>query len=97
MAGGAVNAPTQLIVTANLEETPWNDVPHNLELNPGDETGTIERFGVFPNGTTEGRCTVMMLVRFPDGRQGVVQTTLRVFRAGALALLATPHAQMDEL
>lgn len=85
-------------VTPNLELNPWTDVSRDdLGLNPDGQSAVIERAGLLPNATEQGRPCVELLVRLPDGRLLVVETTLRLFRTASAALLAAPVAQMEDL
>ncbi len=90
---------TPLNVTLNLEIDPWRDLtPDTLPLNTdGGLSATLERVGVLPDGTQAGRATVLMLIRLPDGRQVVAETTLRLFKMAAAAIAASPVAQMEDL
>jgi len=81
-----------LSITTNLDLNPWTDLTID-EITPG----TIERVGVLPNGTEQGRACVELLIRLPDGRVVVAETTLRLFNLAARAIAATPVAQMEDL
>lgn len=78
-----------LIVTVNLDIDPWTDLPPDIPF------GTIERIGLLPNGTKEGRATVALVVRLEDGSLVGAQTTLRLLNTATHALLASPVAQME--
>ena len=81
-----------LTITTNLEINPWTDLQRE-DIIPGK----LERVGVLPNGTREGRACVELLIRLPDGRVVIAETTLRLFNTAALAVAATPVAQMEDL
>lgn len=81
-----------LNITTNLELDPWTDLKRD-EITPG----VIERVGVLPNGTQQGRACVELLIRLPDGRPVIAETTLRLFNMAARAVAATPVAQMEDL
>lgn len=87
-------------ITTNLDIDPWADLDlaaMNEQLMPNGQTAKIERVGVLPNATASGRACVELLVRLPDGRLLVAETTLRLFNTIAAAVAATPIAQMEEL
>lgn len=69
-----------LSVTPNLEALPWDDLP------PSIAEATLERVGGLPGGTMEGRATVSLLLRLPDGTPIFAQTTLRLFYGAAQAI-----------
>lgn len=81
-----------LTITTNLDIDPWTDLTGKLSTG-----GQIERIGVLPNGTKAERACVEVLIRTDDGRLLVAETTLRLFRFAATAVLATPVAQMEDL
>lgn len=81
-----------LTITTNLELDPWSDLDRD-EITPG----TIERVGVLPNGTQQGRACVEFLIRTEDGQVIVAETTLRLFHMASHAVLATPIAEMEDL
>jgi len=81
-----------LSITTNLDINPWVDLKRD-QIIPG----TIERVGVLPNGTKQGRACVELFIRLPDGRVVVAETTLRLFSLAARAIAATPVAQMEDL
>jgi hypothetical protein len=81
-----------LSITTNLELDPWTDLQRE-DIIPG----TIERIGILPNGTQQQRACVELLIRLPDGRTVIAETTLRLFNVAARAVAATPVAQMEEL
>lgn len=81
-----------LSITTNLDIDPWTDLQGKLSTG-----GQIERIGVLPNGTESERACVEFLIRTDDGRLLVAETTLRLFRVAAAAVLATPVAQMEDL
>lgn len=80
-----------LDIRPNLELNPWDDVPD--EEFAGD--GTLGRIGLLPNGTTGGRPTIGMLVRLPDGRAVIAQTTWALMEAATRALATSPVAELD--
>lgn len=89
-------------ITPNIELDPWSELRDlvatgDLITDLNGPSATIERVGLLPNGTRSGRAVVMFQVRLPDGRVVLAETTLRLFRGVAAALLASPVAQLDEL
>lgn len=87
-----------LSITANLEIDPWSDLSKaDLRHNPDGATARIERVGVLPNGTQQGRACVALLIRLPDGTPVIAETTLRLFAVAGRAVAATPVAQMEDL
>jgi hypothetical protein len=88
-----------LSVTTNLDLNPWTDLRGNVDflMDPEGKNATVERIGVLPNGTHQGRACVELLIKLPDGRLVIAETTLRLFRMAAAAVLATPTAQMEDL
>lgn len=87
-----------MTITTNLELNPWDDLDLaklNAELMPNGATAKLERVGVLPNATKEGRAGVALLIRLPDGRQVIAETTLRLFNAASAAVAATPIAQLE--
>lgn len=90
--------PTPLDISTNLDLTPWFDLRENGELikDPEGRAATIDRIGILPDATMEHRACVELLIRLPDGRLVIAETTLRLFRAAAVALLASPTARMEE-
>lgn len=57
--------------------------------------GTITHMGILPNGTTTGSCALVLLVRTPEGKTVIGQTTLSLFAASARGLLASPLAAAE--
>jgi hypothetical protein len=87
-----------LTITTNLDIDPWTDLlDAGLPHNPNGVTARIERVGVLPNGTQQGRACIALLVRLPDGTPVIAETTLRLFNVAARAVAATPVAQMEDL
>lgn len=80
-----------LSITTNLDIDPWTDLPPDIPF------GSIERMGLLPNGTVEGRATVALVIRLEDGSLVGAQTTLRLLNTATHALLATPTAQMEDM
>lgn len=65
----------------------WDDI------DPARVTeGTLERVAFIRNGTAQGRATVMVLIRLPDGSTVAGETTWRLFNTAARALAASPAA-----
>jgi hypothetical protein len=75
-----------LIVTPDIEQAPWTDIPHDTPH------GKLERIGLLRDGTLEGRATVGFVIRLPDGTAVIGETTWRLFDTSARALAATPIA-----
>lgn len=90
---------TDVIFTANLDINPWRDLQGGpLEQhNPNGMTARIERVGLLPNGTQEGRTCVELLIRLPDDTVLIAETTLRMFHALLHLVHAAPVAQMENL
>lgn len=85
-------------VTLNLDIDPWERPRTDRKsLNPRGESCGITRLGVFPNGTSNGRATVMLEVRTPDGVTGIAEVSLRNFLAAAAAIAACPVAQLEDM
>lgn len=86
-----------LNITVDLERDPWTDITReNTPLNVGGLSAGITRVGLMPNGTSSGLSTVMMEVVLPDGTKVIAETTLRLFRAAAAGLLASPLAEAEK-
>lgn len=85
-----------LNIRANLELDPWTDIKPGDVANWGQDA-VIERAGLLPNGTAEGRATVAILVRLADGQVVLAETTLRLFLTAAAAFGASPIAEMEEM
>lgn len=83
---------TPLDLRPNLELNPWNDLPAG-----SCQGGRIERIGLLPNGTDQGRPTVAMLVRLDDGTTVAAETTWALIRAAVRALNASPVAELDRM
>ncbi|MDX3109690.1 hypothetical protein [Nonomuraea angiospora] len=79
------------------------DIRPNLELNPWDDVsretavGRLERVGLLPNGTSQGRPVFALLVRLEDGSTVVVQTTWALMSTAVRALAASPVAELDRM
>lgn len=87
---------TPLTITPNLEAAPWLEMnAEQLELNPGGETAKLERIGILPNATAKGLSAVEVLIRLPDGRHVIAETTLRLFLTAANAIAASPIAELE--
>jgi hypothetical protein len=86
-----------LNITVDLEQHPWTDITHeNTPLNAGGLSAGVTRIGLMPRGTTGGLSTVMMEVVLPDGTKVIAETTLRLFRSAASAILASPLAEAEK-
>lgn len=89
---------TPLTITPNLEIDPWADLKTDPSvIDQNGVTAKIERVGVLPNGTNNGRACVEMLILLPDGRRVIAETTLRLFNFAAVAIANSPVAQMEDL
>jgi len=91
---------THIVVTPNLEIDPWHDLDPTTFLGYDPTVGQsarITRVGMVPNGTTQGRATVALVITLPDGRTVLAETTWRLFQGIALALASTPVALMEGL
>lgn len=80
-----------LTITPDIERAPWTDIPHSAPQ------GKLERIGLLRNGTLEGRATIGLVVRLPDGTAVVAETTWRLFQAASRALSASPIASEEVL
>lgn len=80
-----------LSITPDIERAPWTDIP---QTSP---QGKLERLGLLRNGTHQGRATVGLVIRLPDGTAVVAETTWRLFNAAARALAASPVASEEPL
>lgn len=80
-----------LSVIPDIERAPWSDLPVNVLQ------GRLERLGLLRNGTQQGRATIAMVVRLPDGTPVVAETTWRLFNLAARALAASPIASEETL
>lgn len=77
-------------LTANLDIDPWTD------LLPGPiPEAALRRVGVLPNGTSEQRAVVALLVEY-EGKPVMVQVTWRMWQTLNAALAATPVMQMED-
>lgn len=61
----------------------WADVLDNLAF---EEMCRIERIGVLENATSSGKEAVEILVRLPDGKFIIVETTRNLFQTAAMAM-----------
>lgn len=87
-----------LTVTTNIDLDPWTDLDRDqLIYNPGGVTASVTRIGLLPDGTEQGRATVMFELKLPDGTPVIAETTWRLFNAAARALAASPVAEMEDL
>jgi hypothetical protein len=80
------------------------DIRSNLELNPWDDLaagscqgGRIERIGLLPNATNQGRPSVAILVRLEDGTTVAAETTWALIRFAVNGLEASPVAELDRM
>ncbi|WP_157251097.1 hypothetical protein [Nonomuraea typhae] len=80
-----------LQIRPNLETAPWDDITDD-NLADG---GTIERVGLLPNATRRGRPAFVLVVRLPDGRAVLAQTTWALMEGAVRALGASPVADLD--
>ena len=80
-----------LDIRPNLERNPWQDLDPQVLAT----AGTVERVGLLPNATSQGRCVFALLVRLPDGTPVVATTTWRMMNTAARALAASPEAQRE--
>lgn len=81
-----------LDIRPNIELNPWTDIPSG-----SIDDGLIERIGLRPNGTANGRPSIALLIRLPDGSPVIAQTTWALLRAAVRALDASPVAELDRL
>lgn len=82
---------TQVTITPNVDAAPWTD------LGADTTAGALERVGILPEGMESGRASVALVVRLPDGSAVIAETSLRLFRVAARAILATPIAVGEPL
>lgn len=78
---------THLDLRPDMDRAPWDHINHDTAL-----AGELESIGLLRNGTSQGRAVAALLVRLPDGRHVVVQTTWRLFTNAARALASSPIA-----
>lgn len=83
---------TRLDVRPNMELNPWYDIPGGSYGQ-----GIIERIGLLPNGTANGRPTVALLVRMADGSAVLAETTWALLSSAVRALDASPVAELDRI
>lgn len=81
-----------IIITPNVELAPWD-----LQGVPLVGHGTVERIGLLPHGTQGGRPTIALVVRLPDGRPVIAETTWALMEAAVRALAASPVAEFDRM
>lgn len=74
----------------DLGRAPWTDLNTDKALY-----GHVERMGLLPQGTAGGRPTLALVVRLPDGRAVVAETTWALMRASLRALDASPIGERD--
>ena len=74
-----------VIVTLDIEKTPWIEMKRTFEVNG---LGNIVRFGRLPRGTTSGASTVSVAVQMASGETYVGQTTMKLFLSTAKAMAA---------
>jgi len=70
-----------LTITPNVDESPWKDLNGECQ-----ELGAIERIGRLPRGTESGKSTVTILIKMPDGKRYMAQTTLALLRMAMTAI-----------
>lgn len=70
-----------LTSTLNLDEMPWSDLTQECP-----EVGEIERIGRLPRGTTKGKSVIAVVIRMPNGRRFLAQTTLACMHDAMLAI-----------
>ncbi|PZG49861.1 hypothetical protein C1I98_11135 [Spongiactinospora gelatinilytica] len=80
-----------LDIRPNLELNPWNDMAGL------DSQGAVERVGLLPHATDQGRPIFALLIRLEDGRTVVAQTTWTLMEAAVRALGASPVAEFDQM
>lgn len=78
-----------LSITPNIEKAPWSDLSQDTRRAG---LGVITRIGRLPSGTTAGKSTVTVLIRMPDGRELMAETTMALFSAAAGALIAADNS-----
>jgi hypothetical protein len=81
---------TPLSITPNLDRNPWADITNEVT---GE--GSIERIGLLPNATNNGRPSLAVVIRLPDGRAVIAETTWALMRNAVRALDASPVAEAD--
>lgn len=79
-------------------------MPLDIQIDPaqpawpdvqGAEHGMIERIVYLNDATVEGNAAVALLIRLPDGRFVIGQTTYRLFNTAARSIAASPHVRAD--
>lgn len=94
---------TDLTLTPDIDAAPWRDLKETMDpgqrkmWDAGNEVAmaVVTRVGLMRHGTGKGRATVAIVVRLPDGRTVVAETTLRLARTAALALAQSPVYQEE--
>jgi hypothetical protein len=83
-----------LSITMNLDEAPWRD----LDGTPDEDCGIIERIGLLPNGTTEGKAIAAVVIRFADGTHAVGQVKWGMLKAAVHSFEISPVTEefLDE-
>lgn len=83
-----------LTVTPDVDNNPWLDLRGKV-ANPDGTPIVIERIGLLRHGTKEGRATVAVVIRMPDGRALIAEQTWRNFKVAFAALAAGPAASEE--
>jgi len=81
---------TPLDIRPNLEVAPWDDL-----TTDNCQGGRIERIGLLPNGTDQGRPTIALLIRLDNGTTVAAETTWALMNLAVRALNASPIAELD--
>lgn len=79
-----------IAITPNMEACPWTDARATAQANG---LGRITRIGRLPRGTTTGKSTITVMIKMPDGREFMAETTMVLFQHAAKALKAADEAE----
>ena len=85
---------TPLTITPNIELNPWSDLADKVDES---RHGRINRIGLIPNGTAQGRPTIAVLVTLPDGSVVTGETTWALWQGATRALAASPVSELDRM
>lgn len=92
---------TPLSITPDIDAAPWTELMAGLdpELNPArtEDAAQLTHIGLLRHGTSEGRAVAAMVVRLPDGRDVIVQTTWRLLQGAVRAMAAGPVGSEEVL
>lgn len=70
-----------LVITINIEQTPWEDLRPPVGGPQPDPPSIIQRIGVLPRGMESGAPSVAIVIVTPDGKKIIAETSLKLLRA----------------